>query len=121
MLASAVMPATAVIILLCHISVHACRVGSGPILIENVQLFSRSVLLEKLGGNFSLGSKDYSICGKNAQRSAGVRDGFESIFDLVEAAFGREDCCLMMVNWQAERWVNLVTLESYRRDIVAER
>jgi hypothetical protein len=49
-----------------------------------------------------------------------VRDGFEGIFDLVEAAFGREDGRLRLLLAVAMSSVGAGrTLESYLRDMIA--
>jgi hypothetical protein len=49
-----------------------------------------------------------------------VRDGFEGIFDLVEAAFGREDGRLRLLLAIAMSSAGAaLTLESYLRDMIA--
>jgi hypothetical protein len=49
-----------------------------------------------------------------------VRDGFEGIFDLVEAAFWREDGRLRLLLATAMSSAGIeVTLESYLRDMIA--
>jgi hypothetical protein len=71
MLASAVMPATAQIMLLFE---EGRSVGSGErmgsngdhVLVQDVQLLGRCVLLKQLAGDFSFGGKDDAVLGEDA-------------------------------------------------------
>jgi len=64
------------------------------VLVEDVELLGRCVLLQELGCDLALSGQDDAVLGQDADGGAGVRDGFESIFDLVQATLGREDGCL---------------------------
>ena len=64
------------------------------LLIQDIELLSRGVLLEELGSDLALGGEDDAVLGQNANGRAGVRDGLEGIFDLVQTPVGGEDGCL---------------------------
>ena len=61
------------------------------VLVEDVELFSRRVLLQQFACHFSFSSEDDSIFGEDSQSCASMGDGFKGIFNLVETAFGGED------------------------------
>lgn len=63
-------------------------------LVQNVELLGRGILLKQLRRHLALSGQDDAILGEDADGCAGVGDGLEGIFDLVEAAFGGEDGCL---------------------------
>lgn len=59
--------------LLAHVLVVVDGSGlPGSSLVEDVELLGRRVLLEKLAGHFSLGSKDNTVACENAESGAGV-------------------------------------------------
>lgn len=96
MLASAVMPATAQIMLL---TMSALRRGKAvsrvfDALVEDVQLLGGCVLLQQLRRHLALCRKDDAVFGQNANGGSGVGDGFQGILDLVEATLRGEDGCL---------------------------
>lgn len=73
----------------------------GGLLVQNIELFCRCVLLQKLAGHFPLGSKNNAILCQYPKGRSSMRDGFECIFNLVKTPFWREDCSLgerMMVS-----------------------
>ena len=100
MLASAVIPATAQIMLLGRRrrrrrSSSAAGGGRGAEgetkLVQDVQLLGARVLLQQLARHLALGGKDDAILGQHPQRGSGVRDGLERVFDLVQTPLGGED------------------------------
>ena len=99
-------------------------------LVQGVELLGRRVLLQELAGDLALGGEDDAVGGQDAQGGAGVGDGLEGIFDLVQTALGREDGRLWSHVWsvgscrgQESNWRTMVvgwlTLESYLLDMVA--
>lgn len=60
-------------------------------LIEDVQLLGGGVLLQQLAGDLALGGQHDTVLCEDTESCAGMRNGFEGIFDLVQAALGRED------------------------------
>lgn len=58
------------------------------ILIEDVELLGRGVLLEKLGCDLALGSKNDAVLGEDTNGGTSMRDGLERIFNLVESTLG---------------------------------
>lgn len=48
-------------------------------------------MLQQLAGDLALGGEHDAVLCEDTESCAGMRDGLESIFDLVEATLGRED------------------------------
>lgn len=62
-----------------------------PLLVQCVQLLGGCVLLQQLARHLAFCGKDDAIAGEDSYCGAGERDGFQGIFDLVQASLRRED------------------------------
>ena len=69
----------------------------GKVLVEDVELLGRAILFQEFAGDFFLCGEDNAICCEDTDCSACVGDCFHCIFDLVETAFGTEDCCSVVI------------------------
>jgi hypothetical protein len=67
------------------------NVKKKTVLVQDVELFRGSVLLQELARHLALGRQHDAVRRQYAQRSSGVRYRFQGILNLVQATFRRED------------------------------
>ena len=63
------------------------------LLVEFINLFGKVDLVEQFVCVAFFGGQNDAVIGQDAQTGAGMRDGLQRVFNLVQATFWRKDCC----------------------------